>query len=107
MGMYQVKTSASGLWHRRVAGNGKTACGLALTGAYLSREYMLDDQLCPQCFTPHERDTGEMKRLEREAIEHAEEANLVDAKWGGDEIDDEITDRHDEPLAPARDEREE
>jgi hypothetical protein len=63
-------------------GQAVTACGLAIVGAYLSRDWQLDNLLCPVCFTPRERDTGEMQKLERESLDQA------DAIAYGDSHDD-------------------
>ncbi len=83
--VYQVKLSPTGPWHRREVdpsgiGNGHTACGLPIDGAYLSREHVLDDRLCPVCFTHRERDTGEMKKIEKEALEIKRASELVE-QW--------------------------
>lgn len=69
----QIKLGPAGKWHRR-RGNGggtTTACGLTIAGAFASRDHALDGDLCPICFTPHERDTGEMEKLEARALEIA------------------------------------
>ncbi len=96
MSTYQVKLSPGGRWHRRQVyapghdPNGHTVCGIAIQGAYLSREWALDDQLCPECFTKREMDTGEMKKIEKHALEHARADDLVDEWRGDDETTDEI-----------------
>ena len=66
MAHVQIKITPSGLWHRKLHDNGHTACGLEIGGAYLSRDFELDDNLCSKCFTSHERQTGEIIQLERE-----------------------------------------
>jgi hypothetical protein len=85
---YQIKITPVGLWHRRRTGNGNqhTACGEPISGAFLSRDWQLDENLCPTCFTPNERDTGELHKIELESLEHA----AVDAY--GEDLDDEPTD---------------
>ncbi len=109
--VYQVKLSPTGPWHRREVdpsgiGNGHTACGLPIDGAYLSREHVLDDRPCPVCFTHRERDTGEMKKIEKEALEIKRASELVE-QWERERTphpsnhDDEITDEH-EPTGEHR-----
>jgi hypothetical protein len=95
---YQVKLARDGLWHRRQEGNGDdhTACGLAIDGAYSSRDHVLDDRLCPVCFTSRERDTGEMKLIEKHALDHSRADQLTERWYGDDEITDEI-----EPIRPG------
>lgn len=61
---HQLKITPGGLWHRRLHDNGHTACGLEIGGAYQSRDFELDDKLCSSCFTTHERQTGEVIKLE-------------------------------------------
>ncbi len=95
-GHYQIRLSRTGPWHRRQHDTDHTACGLPIVGAYLSRDWQIDTDLCPECFTKRERDTGEMMRLERAAIEEAKAHDLVEA-WG---YDNEITDEH-EPELPG------
>lgn len=94
--VYQVKLSRTGKWHRRQLGNGDdhTACGLSITGAYLSREWALDQSLCPECFTDRERDTGEMKRIENDALAYARADDRAES-WDRDP--EEITTEIDPP----------
>lgn len=101
MPSYQIKWSKTGQWHRRDRSNGNgdhTACGLPIPPAYLSREWQLDEDLCLECFTPRERDTGKMKRIEKDALERAAANDLVD-EWDG--RDHETTDEIDPvPMPP-------
>ncbi len=70
---HQVRFSTDEPWHRRQHGNGNdhTACGIKIFICY-SRDWVLDENLCPACFTKPERDTGAMKKIEREALEKAD-----------------------------------
>lgn len=64
-GQYQIRIKPGGKWHRRKHGSTDlTACGEPILGAVGSRDWELDDELCPECFSTHERTTGEFKRLE-------------------------------------------
>lgn len=66
---YQIRIKPGGKWHRRnmhIAG--ETACGEPLPGAFSSRDWQLDADLCETCFTKRERDTGEMVKLEKELL---------------------------------------
>lgn len=101
---YQVKLSRTGPWHRRgdegrAAGDPhRTACGEPIAGAYLSRESDLAGHLCPRCFTPRETETGEMKRIEKEALEGARADAVVEA-WS--DPDDDRTPTDIEPVVFA------
>lgn len=100
--VHQVKLSPTGKWHRRQIGNGgdHTACGLAIDGAFLSREAILDEDLCTACYTTHERDTGRMKKIEQRALDFAQADEFAD---DNDEITEEreVTgERAAPPLAP-------
>lgn len=66
--MTQIRLEPDGLWHRRMAGNGgdRTACGLPIGVAFAIRDYELDMQICPACFTRPERDTGKIKKAQRD-----------------------------------------
>ncbi len=65
--MRQIRIAPEGLWHRPARGDLKhTACGMAITGAVAHRDHRDGNHLCPVCWTPHELDTGEMKKLERD-----------------------------------------
>ncbi len=57
-----------------MVGNGgdHTACGLLILGVVFSRERDLELDLCPLCFSKHELDTGQMKRLRRSMIQDAD-----------------------------------
>ena len=68
MSMFQIRIVPDGAWHRRQVGGdpGKTACGESIGGAVASRDYELDENLCPKCFTKAERKTGEFLKLERD-----------------------------------------
>jgi hypothetical protein len=71
---FQIQIKPDGEWHRPEIGNGgnHTACGQPIAGGFRSRDFELTDNLCLQCFTEHEVETGQLKRIEREAIERAE-----------------------------------
>lgn len=73
----QLKLTPDGLWHRRVWGNGgdHTACGL-LIGPAVSRDWILDDALCPRCYSEYERETGKMKKIERESLDSLEDTTI-------------------------------
>jgi len=75
---YQIKIGPDGLWHRRQGT--KTACGKPVSGAFASRDHQLDEHLCTVCFTPNERDTGEMLKLEAEALERASVESFGEAE---------------------------
>jgi hypothetical protein len=64
----QIRIVPNGRWHRRDDDNGNdhTACGELIGSAFMSRDAKLDDNLCEICFTRHEIDTGQMKKLERD-----------------------------------------
>lgn len=64
--MRQIRLHPGGLWHRPLEGNGHTACGEHLSGAYAARDSDLDLDLCPLCFSKHERDTARIRRLQRD-----------------------------------------
>lgn len=87
----QIRIKPGGEWHRRARGNGDdhTACGLPVGGAFAVRDTKLDDDLCDVCFTRHERDTGQMKKVELDA--ERERANFHDP-------DDEPTDPNGDPT---------
>jgi hypothetical protein len=101
---HQIKLKPAGKWHRK-QGHGdvpeKTACGETIGPLYFSREWVLDENLCPVCFTNHERDTGEMQKLEREAVELREQTERIREKF--EEFADEITDEVDPPPHPPPD----
>jgi hypothetical protein len=69
----QIRIVAGGLWHRRVEGNGRnhTACGIEFPKDWIpaTRDHVLDDLICPECFTRHEVQTGVMKALAKERQE--------------------------------------
>lgn len=68
----QIRIAPGGKWHRREAGGGnRTACAQDF-GAFLSRDDRLDDEICEICFTPHERDTGRMRKIELELTRDAD-----------------------------------
>jgi hypothetical protein len=89
---FQIRIKKDGLWHRRHVGNGDdlTACDEPIPVIYGSRDWVLDDNLCPVCFTPRERDTGKMKKIEKEALEKARADDLAEEWHGSEEITDEI-----------------
>lgn len=91
---YQIRIKPDGEWHRR-GPDGKTACGELIPGAVQSRDWELDENMCGKCFTRHERDTGKMKKLERE-LEQRNDPHLF-----GDEGDNTPTDPLIPPLPPA------
>lgn len=64
----QIRVRPDGAWHRKRTDNGDThtACGEPIGGAFFTRDWQLDDQMCEACFTPHERDTGRWKKIERD-----------------------------------------
>lgn len=100
--------STAGPWHRLAeaspGGENATACGIRVTGAYLSRDPSLSGELCAACFTRHERDTGEMKKIERGALELAE-AEATAAEWldpDAEEVTDEIDPLPAPPTTPTR-----
>lgn len=68
MSMFQIRIVPDGEWHRRQVGGdpARTACGEPIGGAVASRDYQLDNHLCPKCFTKAERKTGEFLKLERD-----------------------------------------
>lgn len=80
----QIKLSPQGLWHRPFDNNGgdHTACGEPIENAFATRDHNLDLDLCPVCFTKRERDTGDMKKIEREALERARSE-----AWFDDDLD--------------------
>lgn len=92
---YQVKLSIVGPWHRR-SDEHTTACGDPVGGAYLSREWVLDENLCPRCFTAREMDTGEMKKIEKAALADAR-ADAIVEEWA--DPDDDRTPTDIEPVS--------
>lgn len=66
MAYIQIRITPDGVWHRRQHDNGHTACGLEIGAAWHSRDFELDDKLCSKCHTSHERQTGEIIKLEHE-----------------------------------------
>lgn len=90
--MYQLRIKPDGLWHRRQVGGDEelTACGEPLSGAVMSRDWELDDNLCEICFTKAERRTGRFKKLERE-IASRDPRELYDERYGYDD-DEQTTD---------------
>jgi hypothetical protein len=97
VGQYQIKLSLTGQWHRRQHGNGEshTACGLLIGIAYFSRDWILDENLCPVCFTKRERDTAEMLLIEREALEYVKARETAERFL---EEDEDPTDEYDVPF---------
>lgn len=79
------------MWHRRDRDTDRTACALTIGGAFASRDYELDADLCGECFTRHERDTGE---IDRALLEHATETGALYF-----DPDDDPTDRIELPRA--------
>ncbi len=75
---FQIRIVPGGKWHRRGSDN-FTACGRSLEGGFMSRDAVLDDELCHECFSRHEIATGEMKKLEREILDDHEEDRGFDA----------------------------
>ena len=64
----QIRLAPKGCWHRRKPDDARhTACGLVIPGAFSTRDSSLEGDLCLTCFTRHELDTGEMKKIERAA----------------------------------------
>jgi hypothetical protein len=78
--MRQIRLAPLGLWHRPMVGNGgdHTACGELITGPVAIRETDLELDLCPLCFSKHERDTGKMKRLRRRSIRESDAESWFD-----------------------------
>lgn len=69
-----IRLSPLGLWHKPRTGNGgsHTACGLPIRGPVAARDDDLELDLCPQCFSKHERDTARMRKLHQSAVRDAE-----------------------------------
>jgi hypothetical protein len=64
--LMHVRTSpTSTVWHKRINGLGRTACGEVIdhqTGARMRHE-VLEGQLCPKCFTEYERELAAKTNL--------------------------------------------
>lgn len=85
---YQIRLKKDGPWHRPRTGNGGfTACGEPIGVIHFTRDHELDTNLCPKCFTPHERDTGEMKKLEKEVLERSDADAFTDPEEPTDEFE--------------------
>lgn len=79
MSQYQIRIKPGGKWHRRKHGSTDlTACGEPVLGAFASRDWELDNDLCAECFSKHERTTGEMVKLEREAVRDVDAEQFSD-----------------------------
>jgi hypothetical protein len=50
----QIRIAPDGEWHRRGPTAEKTACGKTYLACAV-RDYQLSLDMCPRCFTPHER----------------------------------------------------
>ncbi len=75
----QIRLVPGGHWHRRHGSKeSETACGELVPGAYGTRDDVIDDQICPRCFTPDEQDTGQMKKLEVELERQSDPALFFD-----------------------------
>jgi len=101
MSQYQIRIRPGGKWHRRKHGSTDlTACGEAILGAVASRDWELDLDLCPECFSRHEITTGEMVKLEREreleADVFGDEEQTTDPDAEG--IDDTVADPEKPPT---------
>lgn len=78
---YQIKLRPEGRWHRRGGIQHETACGerMDAVSGYHSRAFTLDDDLCEECFTRHERLLGiqTIERAKERSAEHSSEPGEV------------------------------
>jgi hypothetical protein len=72
---YQIRIAPRGPFHRRGAIDGECACGARIPEAHAFRDYVLDEQLCRECFTRHELELGELAAREREKAKYPTDAN--------------------------------
>lgn len=62
--IFQVRVSPYGPWHRKAYDNGHTACGLTTEGGWLSRDWIIDENLCIECFSEFELEQGRARCVE-------------------------------------------
>jgi hypothetical protein len=91
----QIRIVPNGRWHRHVDDDStdRTACGELIGSAFMNRDAKLDDNLCGICFTRHEIDTAQTKKLESERQQRDNDPALFH------DPDDEPTDPDGDPDA--------
>lgn len=73
----QIQIKPGGEWHRRAVTKPKeTGCGELILGVFASRDYQIDEKLCQKvgCWSSEKRDTGRMKKLERDLMRDSDPA---------------------------------
>lgn len=68
----QIRLEDGGEWHQRRQDNGRdeTKCGIHFGPDLVpaTRPYKLDEFICKRCHSRHEIETGELRKIERDAI---------------------------------------